>query len=108
MPLVLNENATINCPHAGSVTLAGKGNGKGKIDGSAVLTSVSIINAPVAGCGYSPPCTVVASAVPSTKATISASGVVHQTSAIVITNPSLGPLPGTIVSAGQTKWTVSS
>lgn len=111
------ELAYILCPHGtapsiGQLIVVGKGDPKLIGGGSNVLTKNSLLGPPptaVLGCPYAPggvpsPCTTVVNIVgEATKLKASASGVIVTPTTINVTNPTLGPVPCTIVTEGQNK-----
>lgn len=80
MPLVLNTEATLMCPHGGRVTLIPR-QFSVLAGGAPVLRLTDLIGAPIIGCAQPPtpatvPCTAVLSPLPgSTSLTVTVEGV---------------------------------
>ena len=112
------ELADMRCPHytgplVGQLVVVGSGNSKLKGSSINVLTKFSITGLSVIGCPYNPgspsPCAAIFSiASESAKLKIDSSGVILDSTIILVVNPTLGNLPITINSAGQTKLTEGS
>lgn len=108
MPLVLNANAALQCPHGGRVVVAAR-QFEVLAGGAPALRVSDVQGAPIIGCPIAPtpttvPCTLVASVLPgSWSSTVLVAGepVLLQT-LIAITN-GVPPGPVLVVSPGQTQ-----
>jgi hypothetical protein len=106
MPLIVNANALVMCPHGGVVTLTPRQTSV-LIDGGAVMCEPDLTGSPIAGCAQpatptTKPCTTVLAALPgSTSLTVAASGRPAYVETLTGTTDGVPPGVVTVLDAGQ-------